>query len=75
MDLQEFQFSVEHRAGKIHQNAEALSRLVQREAAGSIFNLSSAASASIKKFHTFQNRICQTLRAAALHFPSYLSTN
>ena len=33
MDLQEFQFSVEHRAGKIHQNADALSRLVLQERA------------------------------------------
>ena len=42
MDLQEFQFSVEHRASKIHQNTDVLSRLVQQEAAGSIFNLSCA---------------------------------
>ena len=68
MDLREFQFSVEHRAGKIHENADALSRLVQWEAAGSIFNLSCAVSTSIEKFHTFQNGICQTLRAAALRF-------
>ena len=66
--MREFQFSVEHRAGKIHEKADALSRLVQREAAGSIFNLSCAVSTSIEKFHTFQNGICQTLRAAALRF-------
>ena len=29
MDLQEFDFSVVHRAGRIHNNADALSRLVQ----------------------------------------------
>ena len=29
MDLQEFYFSVVHRAGRIHNNANALSRLVQ----------------------------------------------
>jgi phospholipid-translocating ATPase len=29
MDLQEFDFSVAHRAGRIHNNADALSRLVQ----------------------------------------------
>ena len=68
MDLQEFQFFVEHRAGKIHQNADALSRLVQREAAGGLFNLSCAVSASIQKFHTFQKGVCQILRAAALRF-------
>ena len=68
MDLQEFQFFVEYRAGKIHQNADALSRLVQREAAGGLFNLSCAVSASIQKFHTFQKGVCQILRAAALRF-------
>ena len=59
---------VEHRAGKIHQNADALSRLVQREAAGGLFNLSCAVSASIQKFHTFQKGVCQILRTAALRF-------
>ena len=68
MDLQEFQFFVEHRAGKIHQNADALSRLVQRETAGGLFNLSCAVSASIQKFHTFQKGVRQILRAAALRF-------
>ena len=68
MDLQEFQFFVEHRAGKIHQNADALSRLVQREAVGGLFNLSCAVSASIQIFHTFQKGVCQVLRAAALRF-------
>ena len=29
MDLQEFEFSVVHRAGRLHNNADALSRLVQ----------------------------------------------
>ena len=29
MDLQEFDFSVVHRAGRIHNNVDALSRLVQ----------------------------------------------
>jgi hypothetical protein len=29
MDLQEFDFSVIHRAGRIHNNTDALSRLVQ----------------------------------------------
>ena len=28
MDLQEFNFSIKHRAGRIHTNADALSRLV-----------------------------------------------
>ena len=68
MDLQEFQFLVEHRDGKIHQNADTLSRLVQREAAGGLFNLSCAVSASIQKFHTFQKGVCQILCAAFLRF-------
>ena len=29
LDLQEFSFSVVHRAGRLHNNADALSRLVQ----------------------------------------------
>ena len=35
MDLQEFDFSVTHRAGRIHNNADALSRLVQANSSDS----------------------------------------
>ena len=35
MDLQEFDFSVAHRAGRIHNNADALSRLVQANSSDS----------------------------------------
>jgi hypothetical protein len=39
MDLQEFDFSVVHRAGRIHNNADALSRLVQANSSNSITSI------------------------------------
>ena len=44
LDLQQFNFSVVHRAGRLHNNADALSRLVQTQPCEQVTN-SSAASA------------------------------
>ena len=44
MDLQEFDFSVAHRAGRIHNNADALSRLVQANSSDSITSIIKVAS-------------------------------
>ena len=67
MDLQEFQFSVEHRAGKIHQNADALSRLVLQERA---YHTSAAISCtvleSVKMISATHRKVYQTLRNAFL---------
>ncbi|CAB4022215.1 Transposon Ty3-G Gag-Pol poly, partial [Paramuricea clavata] len=44
MDIQEFDFSVAHRAGRIHNNADALSRLVQANSSDSTTSITKDAS-------------------------------
>ena len=51
MDLQEFDFSVVHRAGRIHNNADALSRLVQTNL------LDSGTTTPAEQNHTFVSTI------------------
>ena len=61
LDLQEFNFSVVHRAGRLHNNADALSRLVQTQPCEQVTN-SSAASADSAEDSTDKTDIAAVVK-------------